>query len=258
MLDALVGDAIAATATFTGVAYETIDARSVRVIIEAPEFGRHLFIDVTLDSDDSLAVLRLATVRCIDGDLEPPTEVIDQALKALRQRWPEIVVHVRDAREGVHVEYEAIVVRRPSADPAAREELAKDFVTLLPRLRDCVVRSFRFMNVLCMTSQLDVRLLEAGQDFALPEWEFVQACGGLESLKNDVQQLCDLLRTSKDSVLAAAIAALRDAQAAEAMPTALQPPEPVIPQAAVDHGQPPVVFVQPIGLTLEELISFGP
>lgn len=262
MLDRFVGDTIAASPVLAGVAYETIDDGTVRLVLEAPELGRRVYVKVDQLVDDGLEVLRLHTVRCIEGEPEPPDEVIQQGLAELRRRWPEIFVQIRNTREGVNLDYETRIVRRTEIAVTAEAELAHDFVKVLPRLRDCVVRSFLFMNVLCVASQVDVRLLEGGQDFALEEWEFVQECGGLEAMRRDIDELCDILNVTPDDVLPAAIAALRnrptrEEPAAVALTEVPQPADPVGEGAGLARV-PPVIAAEPIGLTLEELISFGP
>lgn len=263
MLDKFVGDTIASAPGLAGVAYETNNDGSVRLVMEAPELGRRVFVRVDQTFDDGIEVLRLHTARCVEGEPEPPGEVLQQGLAELRRRWPEIVVQIRNTREGVNLDYETRIVRRRAAGADTGMELAQDFVTVLPRIRDCVVRSFLFMNVLCVASQVDVRLLEGAQDFALEEWEFVQDCGGLDTMRQGIDELCNILDATREDVLLAAVAALRRAKPREEPAVmAAAALELAAPQAADFVGEPtavpPVVVVQPIGLTLEELISFGP
>lgn len=264
MLDRFVGDTIASAPALAGVAYETIDDGTVRLVMDAPELGRRVFVKVEQLFDDGLEVLRLHTDRCVEGEPEPPGEVVQQGLAELRRRWPEIFVQIRNTREGVNLDYETRIVRRAAVAAEAGTELAHDFVKVLPRLRDCVVRSFLFMNVLCVASQVDVRLLEGGQAFALGEWEFVQECGGLEVLRQDIDELCGVLNSTRDDVLSAARAALKSRLLREEPAAIAEPevPQPAVPQAVEEAGPliaiPTDVAAEPLGLTLEELISFGP
>lgn len=265
MLGKFIEDTIASAPTLAGVSCETIDDSAVRLEVEAPELGRRVTIKVEkLFSDECIKALRLHTVRCVEGEPEPPSDVLQQGLAELRTRWPEITVQIRNTREGVNLDYEIRIFRPTSVGDEPGKELARDFVTVLPRLRDCVVRSFVFMNVLCVALQVDVRLLEGGQEFALEEWEFVQECGGLEAMRQDIDNLCDLLHATRDDVLTAALASLRISKLREDV-AAVGVTEPARLPAArtVDEiGQPspvaPTVAATPIGLTLEELISFGP
>jgi hypothetical protein len=264
MLDKFVGDTIASAPALAGVSYETINDGTVSLVMEAPELGRRVFVRVDQMFDDGLEVLRLHTTRCVEGEPEPPGEVIQQGLAELRRRWPEIVVQIHNTREGVNLDYETRIVRRRAAVAEATMELAQDFVTVLPRLRDCVVRSFVFMNVLCVASQVDVRLLEGAQDFALKEWEFVQDCGGLDSMRQCIDELCDMLDATREDVLSAAVTALRQRRLREESAAVAVPetPQPAATQAVDVAGAlaavPPAVAAEPIGLTLEELISYGP
>jgi hypothetical protein len=263
MLDKFVGDTIASTPGLAGVAYEANDDGSVRLVMEAPELGRRVFVQVDQTFDEGIEVLRLHTARCVEGEPEPPGEVLQQGLAELRRRWPEIVVQIRNTREGVNLDYETRIVRRRAAGADAGIGLAQDFVMVLPRIRDCVVRSFLFMNVLCVASQVDVRLLEGAQDFALEEWEFVQDCGGLDSMRQGIDELCNILDTTREDALVAALAALRRTKPREEPVgvVAAERPELAASQATDVAEEPAVVppaTALPIGLTLEDLISFGP
>jgi hypothetical protein len=264
MFDQFVGNAIAATPGLTGIGYEAVDEHSVRLVMEAPELGRRISIEVGQAVDDGIAVVRLHTTRTVEGELEPPGEVVQQGLAELRRRWPEIVIQIRNTREGVHLEYETRILRRGASIEPFDAELTEDFVAVLPRLRDCLVRSFHFINVLCLAAQVDVRLLEGRQDFALEEWEFIQECGGLESVRQAMEELSTLLDVGLDEVLPAAIATLRAARVTQidAASGPITGIVPVGPEAVTTIQQPLTgvasVVSEPVGLTLEELIRFGP
>lgn len=263
MLHQFLSQAIAATPGLDGIGVLQGGARTARLVCDTPELGKRLPVEVEFRSTDNVGVLSLQARRTVEIEQELITEVVEQGSMELRQRWPDVEVRISNTRSGITVEYETRIGQDGWTDPAVTpEDIAGRFAVFLPRLRDCYVRSFRFINVLCHSSRVDRHLLECSQAIATEESAFIDECGGLGEMRRAIDELCAVVGTqNRDEVLARAVEMLRELQGRVSAVTECPVADPSS-SGAESQGEADSVAMppapEPIGLTLAELVAFGP
>ena len=264
MLEPFVRDAVIDGLGWSNTEITPVGEDAVRLRLDAPELGRRVPVSVSLRRADQINVLYLRSGRAVEYE-EIDGDIVDEGLAELQSRWPDIRVNIRPTQSGSEIRYEATLPFMEALEASPDNRVMQVFGTLLPRLRNCIVQSFHFLNVLlCPSPRVDVRLLDIGQGFGALEWNFVQECGGLESMQCAISELCELMDTNRrDEVLMRAVRFIQEAKAAaEAIvvddANEDEPADAAIVDAPPEAAAVPGAALADIGLTLEELIAYGP